>query len=723
MADLNTEQALEPQTQKTSRVFWVLLWPLAILMRFYSFKGVFVDGLVFLSGSDSYYHLRRTIAVFYNFPHVPDTDKYLDFPYYMPVHWSYGFDIIMASIISILTFGKATQWQMEAIAALLPAFIGGLLSVVIYLIGKLLLNESTALLAGVLSALFPMTIQYSQVGNFDHHFFTALCQGLFWLVCLLASNKKENSFLSIVAGVILTVAFTSTTEFPFVVAIHLIAYFFIYLIATKERKETLLLVNLKVFSSATILLLPFVFTKYFEPNGVSPLLACSWFGCFSVSLFLAAIATGQKKIPITIAAISLILAAIFTLKFDFTVIKTFIDEVRLSQGDTLLASSIQENRPVIFDGFDNLLFRYSAFLFLSPVTLFLLIRKRKEETLLIAINLLIMLPLTMAHLRFGVLLTVPFALGSAFLAQECLLLANQYSRNYRLNKALIITLIVAAMANSVLKLDYSQPPIVVGNISFPPLYNSFIWLEQHSPKVDVNAPQYATLANDWSLGHWIIYYTKRPTISSPLLFGTSVFDSAKIFIQPPKTAIKPIDKRQIKYIIITPSDFEYLFNLAGNNLPASNPNILGDLFYDSLYGQLLLYNFDKTDSTRSGLNRFRLVFETPEKTLSYGEYVANCAIFEVVTGAHLVGQVKANANIKVTTEIKTSARVVPYVVEAKADNEGKFDIVVPYSTTPDESTNLIATGYTIKSDESISKVNVTTTQIRNGEQVRVDFSK
>ncbi|KAF0248692.1 MAG: dolichyl-diphosphooligosaccharide--protein glycosyltransferase, partial [bacterium] len=361
MSKINAESS---SNQGQRSLVWLILWPLAVLLRMSNTFGVFVDGQVFLYATDPYYHLRRIILAFNNFPHVLDKDIYLNFPNGAPTHWPFGFDIIMAAIISLLTLGQADSWWIEAIGALLPALIGGLLPLVIYLVALDLSDQFTALIAGILSALLPMTIHYAQIGNLDHHFLAALCQGLFWLTYLRASQKQEKSNLwAILAGLVLLIGFTSTTEFPFVILIHCI-YLFVVWFTFEKRRDELILINLKIFLSVTVFLLPCVFTRYFEPNGVSPLIACSWLGCFAFSIFLSALATGKKLVPYSFSAIIIVLAIIFTMVFDFSLIGKLLAEFEISQGNTVIARLIKENDPIIFAGLNALLYWQSGFLLL-----------------------------------------------------------------------------------------------------------------------------------------------------------------------------------------------------------------------------------------------------------------------------------------------------------------------------------------------------------------------
>ncbi|MBI4854694.1 MAG: hypothetical protein HY819_23085 [Acidobacteria bacterium] len=714
-------------TQNQRSAIWLILWPLAILLRLSNIFGVFVDGQVFFYATDPYYHLRRIVLAFNNFPHVIDKDIYLNFSNGAPTHWPFGFDIIMAAIISVLTFGQADNWWIEAIGALLPVLIGGLLPPVIYLIALELSDQFTALLAGILSALLPMSIHYAQIGNLDHHFFAALCQALFLLTYLRASQKEKPNIWSILSGIVLLVAATATTEFPFIIAIHCIYLFVVWFRVDRKRQNELILINLKIFLTITLLLLPCIFTNYFEPNGVSPLLASSWFGCFAFSTFLAALATGKKLTPYSFSIIFITLAIIATLVFDFSLISKLLAEFQISQGNSVIAKLIRENDPIIFAGLKALLYWQSGFLLLTPITIFLLFRHRSESNLLILVALVIMQPLTLAHERFGVLLIVPFSLASAILAKEGMVIVKTYLPKQRLGELLGATIILLALLPCLVGINFASPTIVIKNRSFAPLYNAFTWLKNNSPKVNPEAPEYGVIANQWDLGHWIVHFAERPTVSSPLLhtseLAQAVFDSAKIFVQPPKTALKALENRKLQYLIITQDDFNNLLELAGNNIDLikQNEGLSKELLYQSLYGQLLLsYGFALNDPTNYQLERFRLVYETKETSKVNNLAVPVCMIFEIVKGAHLIGQTKPGSLVTATTELKTPReRSISYSTTTKADENGKFDLILPYATGGNNNTNIFASSYVIKTEQSFSSLVVKESQVKNGETIEM----
>src|SRR5262249_37158385 len=153
-------------------------------------------------------------------------------------------------------------------------------------------------------------------------------------------------------------------------------------------------------------------------HGVSPLVACSWLGCFIVAIVLSAmIATYRVKNRQAIFLGLFVLSIIVTLKFDFKMIGEFYLEAA-SQGSNALAASVMENRPLIYAGMRDIAWWGTGFFFLTPLILIVLLKLRKQGDLLVAAALFSMQILTLVNERCSLLLTLPLSLGSAIIAKK-----------------------------------------------------------------------------------------------------------------------------------------------------------------------------------------------------------------------------------------------------------------------------------------------------------------
>jgi asparagine N-glycosylation enzyme membrane subunit Stt3 len=502
--DLPTTSTITPLWRGLS----LLLWPLAILWRCQNWAGVFYGKEVFLYSTDPYYHLRRVCLTLQNFPHVPDIDPFLNFPDSAATHWPFAFDLFAAGVIQLLSkiCGQDPQdphWIMTC-SALMPPILGGLLAGCTYRIARELMPLVFAGLAGLITAWLPAAIHYSQLGNFDHHWWAALCQALFLIgYCQsyrLATNRLATTlptspevaqptalasaaypgwqyFLStLLAAFAITLALLGATEFPLILVTHCL---FIVLAGWRlpDQRRQLVRTNLFIFGQTSLLLLPFVFTRYFEPHGVSPLLGCAWLGITAITWLLLATAVYQKTYSYWLGIVGLLLTGLLLLFFDFSLIKLFLAEFYRSQGNTALARFIAENRPVLQYPLGDILWWQSALLLLVPVTLYRLWQQATPNTLLLFVNLLIIEPLSLAHERFSVLATIPLVVSTVYY------LANIWPQTAGLRPVVrpiaFATGVLLLLLPSLQRVNFATTQVVQSG--FLPLYEPLKWLARHTP--------------------------------------------------------------------------------------------------------------------------------------------------------------------------------------------------------------------------------------------------
>lgn len=112
-----------PLPSFAAAVGW-LLYPLAFFLRLRTVDGVFNPFGTFPRATDSFYHLRRIRLTAMNFPHVPDFDRYVNFPTGAAIHWPFGFDFIYAAVARATCPGPLDDGWIIAVACLLTPCIG-----------------------------------------------------------------------------------------------------------------------------------------------------------------------------------------------------------------------------------------------------------------------------------------------------------------------------------------------------------------------------------------------------------------------------------------------------------------------------------------------------------------------------------------------------------------------------------------------------------------------
>jgi len=139
------------------------------------------DGWIVLGTDDSYFHARRALYSFENFPAVLEFDRYLAYPRGAaqpspPLH-----DWLIAGTARL--FGDDLR-TFELVAAWISPVFGALLSLSAFWIAGSLAGARTGLLASWLVAVLPAGALITSLGNCDHHATVALLVS-FWIAASL----------------------------------------------------------------------------------------------------------------------------------------------------------------------------------------------------------------------------------------------------------------------------------------------------------------------------------------------------------------------------------------------------------------------------------------------------------------------------------------------------------------------------------------------------------
>lgn len=290
------------------------------------------------------------------------------------------------------------------------------------------------------------------------------------------------------------------------------------------------------------------------------------------------------------------------------------------------------------------------------------------------------------------------------------------------------------------------PCIWIGNAfaqnagSFDPAWKeSLVWLKNSSPETSYylqpsQNPEYGVLSW-WDYGNWIVYIAQRPAISNN--FQTGVEDSAHFFMTDSEQEAKAImDKLKVKYVITDTlmsaanGKFSAISQIAGKNA--------GD-YYDvqqqmttsglqeSYQPKQALFNLELCKLQMfdgSSLGNLRLIHDS---NVSKGEDNRDNAvkIFEYVTGAKLTGTASPNQPIIATLFlISNTGRKFNYQNKAVADENGSFEITVPYSTeiAGNGVGALSAYSLNVGGKSTVTGIQVKESDILNGNTIKVKVS-
>lgn len=722
-----------------------LLFPLALLPRLANWGGVFTPFGVFPLQTDSYFHLRRIMQTVANFPHVPDSDRYVNFPAGAAIHWPFGYDVMYATIARV-TFGFVPDegWVM-AVASFLTPLFGSLTPVFGFYLAARVAGRPAGWCAGLLLALIRAAVQPSALGNIDHHVFESLFMAVDLLLLVSALDTPEtrrSCVLAAASGVAVTGGILCTTILPLLVPMHALAALALLGQARGDRARTrgLLLLHGCHWMAVVITLCPFVATRLAEPSGVNPAIGAVW--CVSALLGSAAFAMAlvvadrevpvSKVLPLSGLALCAVLALVTGPRLAVGEIVAFIAYGVRHVGvrDPWLAS-IQESQPVMtlpyWGIFDNTFF-YVVF----PVALVFMLKKgwhRAPEILGVAVMALPAAVFAFLQLKFAGIFIVPFAAVSGWALAEAVVFLKRQPRFANLTEGVIGTGLFLLLGWPVfLGIGFGVKMVVAPGEYFINLYPTLRWMEGHTPKTTLVGDGQAdyAVAVDWNAGHWVIHFAERPVVASP--FGHTVpmreaiRDGAAMFMLPPEDALALIRRRRVRYVLVTPISLTDTVrdaawdSASGQTLPIADPKAV---MRASLYTYLVARDGIPSETAPvPALRHFRLVHEGADQVsfTGFSQKHAFARVFEVVPGAVVTGLTQPGATVGVSGRIRTaSGRLFDYADAVTADAAGRFTVVLPYASGPQKYAEVEAPeGFTLTVNGAAVTVQVTEDDVRSG---------
>lgn len=702
------------------RVLPWLLFPLALVPRLANWGGVFTPFGVFPLQTDPYFHLRRIMQTMANFPHVPDSDRYVNFPAGAAIHWPFGYDVIYATIARV-TFGFVPDdgWVI-AVASILTPLFGSLTPVLGYFLAERVCGRRAGWCAGLLLALIRAAVQPSALGNVDHHVFESLFMAvdlLLFVAALDAVETRRSVGLAAVSGAAVTGGILCTTILPLLVPMHALVALALLARARGDRAQTrrLLLLHGTHWTATIVTLCPFVATRLAEPSGVNPALGAVW--CVSALLGTAAFALalrfadptvpGSNRLPLGGLGLCVVLALVTGPRLATGEIIEFITYGARHVGvrDPWLAS-ISESQPVTSQFYWGT-FDYTFFLVVFPVAILFMARRGWRQSpgmLCVAVMALPAAGFAFLQLKFAGIFIVPFATVSGWVLTEAVVFLKRQPRFANLTEGLIgrgIFLILTWPALAVIVSGVNM--VVLSGDFFVNLHPTLLWMEGHTPKTTPlgDAPSDYAVACDWSAGHWVIYFAGRPVVASP--FGHTVpmreaiRDGAAMFMSSPEDALSLIRRRRVRYVLVTPLSLTDTMrdaawdSASGRTLPVADPKAA---LRSSLYTYLVAREGVPSEASPvPALRRFRLVHESADQVsfAGFSQKHAFARLFEVVPGAVVTGQTLPGATVTVGGVIRTaSGRTFDYADSVTAEANGKFELRLPYASGVQRYSEVVA---------------------------------
>ena len=260
------------------------------------------------------------------------------------------------------------------------------------------------------------------------------------------------------------------------------------------------------------------------------------------------------------------------------------------------------------------------------------------------------------------------------------------------------------------------------------------WLDQNTPKTSfydepTEQAEYGIMSW-WDYGNWILYTGYRPVVANN--FQTGVKDAADFFISSDEnTGNEILDVRNVRYVI---TDIEMVKTKFSNIAQLSGEKT--DSYYDLLtthegsktimrkvendkFKQTMLAQLHVFDGVM--LDHFRLVYES-NTTVTTNPDVKYVKIFEYVKGAHLVGQTTPGDIVHAAVLITSNReRRFEYHNTAIADDDGWYEIIVPYATTncPYDTAPADVIRVWSENGDQIVEVSISENEIVNGDTIHM----
>jgi dolichyl-phosphooligosaccharide-protein glycotransferase len=161
----------------------------AALLRAIGFEEVFLDddSVVFFFG-DAFYHARRALWSFENFPRVLLFDSCINFPDGSVIPHPPLLDWIVAAAARALGTSRTV---FEHTAAWSPVVFGALTVLPVYALGAAFGRRGAGLGAAFLYAALPIPVMYARVGNADHHAAAGLFGAAFLALVAFALDPQR----------------------------------------------------------------------------------------------------------------------------------------------------------------------------------------------------------------------------------------------------------------------------------------------------------------------------------------------------------------------------------------------------------------------------------------------------------------------------------------------------------------------------------------------------
>ncbi|WP_459815639.1 STT3 domain-containing protein [Geotalea toluenoxydans] len=711
-----------------------------------------LDGQYLFYGPDSYDHLRRITLGMTSFPAVPSFDSYYGYPLGTGQIWSPVFDYLISALV--LLFGGDVH-TAHTLGFWLPPVLSFFTIFMVYAAGVRFFGSRAGFVAAGVTALLPGHIIYSLVSELDHHVAEPMvCLAIVISLLKAFEHLDEGSPTSIdclgTGGLMVfsILIWRGSVIFWGIFFLALAVQIIAERVSGRDAKK-LSRYGRNACLFATLLLLPVCsFDLWGTAQGVSfgiiswfhVILLASFAGCLHL---LGNLQTTKIKFH-AVTVIAVIAAFLVLAPGGKKFLLELLSGISVIGGEDPWLDSISELRPMLFPAgkFDlrHATETMSFLYWLVPAALILsFIRWRNSSFRDFRYSVFIVWG--------GVLWLIPFfreryihlaALATALSAGLLFLCWTERAstflkRYYAYASACLLLLLLISPSAAYIK---DLPNITLPDREKSDLMASLAWLRENTPATSFflsaeKVPEYGVLS-DWSLGAYIDYVARRPTVSTNFGWEThGLFESASFLTSTrPEDAENILRLNKVRYLFLNEvtGNLPCLKSIAEFGIKKSNSTISGQTFNPlaTMYYRLYIQNgsaYRVGGNTEHALGKYRLVFESANGFVDpYAGFVSHYKIFELVPGAVMKGRAQPGKNISLKLLLGSQGgRPFTYREETIAGSNGEFTFIIPYATTGNAAAGVAPVGkYSITAGNENFLVHVNEAAIQFGEVIQIN---
>jgi hypothetical protein len=420
---MNVSLQIEKIMSRTNLFYataWLLTSVVAVTLALLVTSASYVDGEYIPAGIDSFYHARRILDTaigergFYQFDnmiHVPEGSW---------INWPWGYDYLMASILSFALWLRPSLDPMAFLAHVPVAWLClnmGLLALVARRMG---LSPSLTAVSMLGYSMFPLTQTMHGVGNIDHHYveLTFVLATLWAGLGFFSINRQPGTAITL--GVVLGIAPVFHNGLFILQIPVLLCFFVLWLRGQMPDTLSLYQYSAALVGSTVLILLP---SEPFQ-NMQFEFWTLSWFHLYIASC--SAVGTlfiGLRQFKMSNLGFLLLLGLVLI----SPLFARILTGAAFLGGDLIYLDQITEVRSPIarlndLGGVRWLAAFYSYLIYLTPVLIliFAVRGSRSKEPLQIFFSICVVLGLVLllTQIRFSPFGTWALLIPSVLLVQE-----------------------------------------------------------------------------------------------------------------------------------------------------------------------------------------------------------------------------------------------------------------------------------------------------------------